>query len=464
MRIETAIIKGLLQDEEYARKVTPFLSEKYFSNEERHIIIEITDFFEKYNKLPTKEVLYINLGNKSNISETTLDNSIEYIREISLEEKNDYEWLISESEKFVQERAVFNAIHEAISIQSGDDKSRDKGAIPSILSDALAVSFDRSIGHDYFEDAESRFDFYHRKEEKLEFDIDILNKITNGGLSNKTLTCFAAATGVGKSLVMCHMAGHHVISGHNVLYISMEMSEERLAERIDARLFNIPIQDIKNMGKESFDNKINKLKNKTKGKLIFKEFPTGGAHVGHFRALIEELRVKKNFVPRVIYVDYLNICASSRMKMGGSVNSYAYIKSIAEEIRGLSVEYDVPIITATQFNRTGSSSSDPNLEDTSESMGLPFSLDLYLALISGEELELLNQVLFKQLKNRYNDLNYYKRFVTGIDKSKMMLYNVESSAQEAISNNDKGKSKQAEPDIPVFDRGRKNNDFGEWKI
>lgn len=271
-------------------------------------------------------------------------------------------------------------------------------------------------------------------------------------------------TGVGKSLVMCHMAGHHVISGHNVLYISMEMSEERLAERIDARLFNIPIQDIKNMGKESFDNKINKLKNKTKGKLIFKEFPTGGAHVGHFRALIEELRVKKNFVPRVIYVDYLNICASSRMKMGGSVNSYAYIKSIAEEIRGLAVEYDVPIITATQFNRTGSSSSDPNLEDTSESMGLPFSLDLYLALISGEELELLNQVLFKQLKNRYNDLNYYKRFVTGIDKSKMMLYNVESSAQETISNNDKGKSKQVEPDIPVFDRGRKNNNFGEWKI
>jgi len=356
------------------------------------------------------------------------------------------DWMLQHTEKFCKDRAVYNAILNSISIIDGRDKNHTQDAIPSILSDALSVTFDNHVGHDYLDDHNSRFDFYHRIEEKVSFDLDMFNKITKGGLSKKTLNIALAGTGVGKSLFMCHMAAGVLTQGKNVLYITMEMAEERIAERIDANLLNLTMDELKVVDRDIYEGRIDKIAKKTQGKLIIKEYPTAGAHTGHFRALLEELKLKRDFKPDIIYIDYLNICASQRMKQGGSVNSYTYIKSIAEEIRGLAVEYNVPIVSATQTTRGGFTNSDPGLEDTSESFGLPATADFMFALVSNEELEGLNQIIVKQLKNRYNDPSYFKRFVVGIDRAKMKLYDVEASAQTGLT--DAGQ----DDDEPVFDK------------
>jgi archaellum biogenesis ATPase FlaH len=361
-------------------------------------------------------------------------------------------WMLEQTEKFCKDKAVYNAILHSIRIIDGGDKVNTKDSIPSILSDALAISFDNHVGHDYIEDSDARYDYYHRIEEKVPFDLDMFNKITKGGLSKKTLNIVLAGTGVGKSLFMCHVAAGVLTQGKNVLYITMEMAEERIAERIDANLLNLTMDELKVIDKDIFDNRIKKISSKTQGKLIVKEYPTAGAHAGHFRALLEELKLKREFLPDIIFIDYLNICASQRMKQGGSINSYTYIKSIAEELRGLAVEYNVPIVSATQTTRSGFTNSDPGLEDTSESFGLPATADLMFALVSNEELEQLNQIIVKQLKNRYNDPSYYKRFVIGVDRAKMKLYDVEASAQVGLS--DAG---QVQDDVPMFDK----SEFGK---
>ena len=383
------------------------------------------------------------MGNRRDLNDKEATEIQSYIQALSTEPVND-EWIIKNTEKFCKDKAVYNAILKGISIIDGRDKVNTPDAIPSILSDALAVSFDQHIGHDYIDDADSRFDFYHRVEEKIPFDLEMFNKITKGGLSKKTLNIALAGTGVGKSLFMCHVAAGAMTQGNNVLYITMEMAEERIAERIDANLMNLTMDELKVVDKDIFDNRVKKIQNKTQGKLIVKEYPTAGAHAGHFRALLDELKLKKEFIPDIIFIDYLNICSSSRVKGGANVNSYTLVKSIAEELRGLAVEHNVPIVSATQTTRSGFANSDPGLEDTSESFGLPATADFMFALVSNEELEELNQIIVKQLKNRYNDPSYYKRFVIGIDRAKMKLYDVEASAQTGLS--ESGQSK------PVFDK------------
>jgi replicative DNA helicase len=448
MRIEQSIISNLIFDEEYCRKVIPFLKDQYFAEKKERIIIStIMQFFSKFNKPLTKEILGIEVSNRTDITDKEHAELQTSIEEISQKEINK-DWLLEHTEKFCKDRAVYLAIMDSIKIIEGRDVVHTKDAIPSILSDALAVSFDNHIGHDYIENSDERYDFYHRIEEKIPFDIDLLNKITKGGLSKKTLNVALAGTGVGKSLFMCHVSAQALLQNLNVLYITMEMAEERIAERIDCNLLNLSMDELKAIDKDIFDNRVAKLANKTKGKLIIKEYPTATAHSGHFRALLEELKMKKEFVPDLVVIDYLNICASQRLRHGSNVNSYTYIKSIAEEIRGLAVEYNVPILSATQTTRSGFTSSDPGLEDTSESFGLPATVDFMFALISTEEMEQLNQIMVKQLKNRYSDPNYYKRFIVGIDRSKMKLYNVEMSAQEDIA--DSGE----QDDTPLFDKSK----------
>jgi replicative DNA helicase len=447
MRIEKTILSNLIYDENYCRKVLPFLKKEYFQDrQERAIIEEIISFFDKFNKPITKEILSIEIANRKDFGDKEHKEVQDSIQAIQHEEINQ-DWLIEQSEEFCKKRAVYNSILQSIAIIEGKDKQHNEDAIPSLLSEALGVCFDSHVGHDYLEDGDSRFDFYHRVEEKIAFDLDMFNKITKGGLSKKTLNVALAGTGVGKSLFMCHVAASTLMQGKNVLYITMEMAEERIAERIDANLLNLTMDELKVVDKNIFDNRLEKLKKKTQGKLIVKEYPTAGAHAGHFRALIEELKVKREFIPDMIVIDYLNICASQRLRQGANVNSYTYVKSIAEELRGLAVEYAVPILSATQTTRSGFSNTDVGLEDTSESFGLPATVDFMFALISTEELEQLGQIMVKQLKNRYNDPSYYKRFIIGIDRAKMKLYDVEVSAQENISD-----SGQKEEDVPAFDK------------
>ena len=422
-RIEETILRNLIYNEQYYRKVVPFIKADYFQEYHEKIVFEeIADFAAKYDKVPTKEVLTINLQNRGDLTEETFKDSVQGINSLS-DDWVDYDWLLDATEKWCQDRAIYLALMQSIKIADGGDKKFTKGAIPSILQDALAVSFDEHIGHDYIEQSSDRYEFYHRKEEKIPFDLEKFNFITKGGLPNKTLNIALAGTGVGKSLFMCHMAGSALTQGYNVLYITCEMAEEKIAERIDANLLNVSVKDIIDIPEVLFRSKVQEISKKTQGKLIIKEYPTASAHAGHFRALLNDLQLKKDFKPDLIFVDYLNICASVRYK-GAIVNSYTYVKAIAEELRGLAVETNLPIISATQTTRAGFGNSDPDLTDTSESFGLPATADFMFALISTEELEQQGRILVKQLKNRYNDPTASKKFMLGIDRSKMRLYDV----------------------------------------
>jgi len=432
-RIELTILRNLVHDENFTRKVIPFLKEEYFTDNSDKIVFQLVDsFVKKFNKNPTIEALEVSLQN-SNLIESQFKDTSDLIKKLHLVENTNQEWLVEETEKFCKDKAVYNAIVTSISILDGNDKKHTKDAIPSLLHEALGVCFDESVGHDYIKDSDSRFDFYHRRETRIPFDLDIFNKITKGGLPNKTLNIALAGTGVGKSLFMCHMASSCLAQGKNVLSITMEMAEERIAERLDANLLNIELEQLKDIPKIAFSSRIEKLAQKTTGKVIIKEYPTASAHTNHFKSLLNELALKKQFRPDIIFVDYLNICASSRFKPGGSVNSYTYIKAIAEELRGLAVEYNLPVVSATQTTRSGYSNTDVDLTDTSESFGLPATADFMFALISTEELEQLNQIMIKQLKNRYNDLTSFKRFMVGVDRAKMRLYNLEDLAQNDVS-------------------------------
>ena len=458
-QLPTHILNHLLNNEEYCRRVVPYLKKEYFEGTHKTVFDLIVQFVGKHNKLPTSKVLELELR-KINAPEDVLNNASRLISEISSKSDVDTDYLIQESEKWCREKAIYNAIMDSITIIDGKDKERSEGAIPEILSDALGVSFDQAIGHDYIDNSDERFDFYNKKEDRIPFDLDYFNKITKGGLPNKTLNIALAGTGVGKSLFMCHCAASVLEQGKNVLYITMEMAEERIAERIDANLMNLPIEQLSSLPKNVFSDKIGKIARGAIGKLIIKEYPTGAAHTGHFRALLNELKLKKNFRPDMIYIDYLNICASSRMRgLGGSINTYSYVKAIAEELRGLAVEFNVPIVSATQTTRSGYSNTDLGLEDTSESFGLPATADLMFALISTEELEELGQLMVKQLKNRYNDPTKFRRFVIGVDRSRMKLYDVEESAQSDIMSD-------MTPDKPINKFGvRDSHDtFADFKI
>jgi len=434
-KIEFLILRNLIYNEEYARKVIPFIKDDYFEDQKQKIIFqEISSFIQQYNKLATKEILSIEVEKRSDINDTIFAEIVDIISSFE-DEVGELDWLIDSTEKWCRDRAIYLALMESIQLADGKDESKGRDAIPSILSDALSVSFDNHVGHDYLQDYEERFETYHRKEDRIPFDLEYLNKITKGGLPNKTLNIALAGTGVGKSLFMCHVASSVLLQGKNVLYITLEMAEEKIAERIDANLLNVNIQDITDLPKPMFDTKVEALAKKTQGTLIIKEYPTASAHCGHFKSLLNELALKKSFRPDIIFIDYLNICASSRYRANGNVNSYSYIKAIAEELRGLAVEANLPIVSATQTTRSGYGSSDVELTDTSESFGLPATADLMFALISTEELEAINQILVKQLKNRYNDPTVRKRFVVGIDRAKMRLYDCEQTAQEDIVDN-----------------------------
>jgi archaellum biogenesis ATPase FlaH len=431
-RIETTILRNLVFNEEFARKTIPFIQSDFFEERSEKIIFEeIVSFITKYDSCATLEALNIEVENRTDLTAEEVKN----INDISKELNDlpvDNQWLLDTTEKWCRDRAIYLALMESIHIADGDDDKRNRDAIPSILSEALAVSFDNNIGHDYILNADDRYEYYHRTEDKIPFDLEYFNKITKGGLPNKTLNIALAGTGVGKSLFMCHFASSVLLQGRNVLYITMEMAEEKIAERIDANLLNTAIQNLSDLPKPMFDKKVAKIAKKTQGQLIIKEYPTAAAHSGHFKALLNELALKKSFKPDIIFVDYLNICASSRYRTGSNVNSYSYIKAIAEELRGLAVEANVPILSATQTTRSGYGSSDVDLTDTSESFGLPATADLMFALISTEELEGLGQIMVKQLKNRYNDPTIFKRFVVGVDRAKMRLYDCEQKAQEDV--------------------------------
>ena len=431
-RIELTLLRNLIHDEDFLRKVLPFIKEDYFEERVEKIIFqEIASFALEYDKVLTPEILSIEIQNREDLSEQEFKDAANTV-DILRESETHTQWLLDTVEKWCRDRAIYLALMESISIADGKDSKKTRDAIPSILSDALAVSFDNHIGHDYLEDYEQRYESYHKKEDKIPFDLDYFNKITKGGLPNKTLNVALAGTGVGKSLFMCHFASSVLLQGKNVLYITLEMAEERIAERIDANLLNVNIKDIVDLPRPIFENKVSNLAKKTQGSLIIKEYPTASAHSGHFKALLNELALKKSFRPDIIFIDYLNICASSRYRGNSTVNSYSYIKAIAEELRGLAVEANVPIVSATQTTRSGYGSSDVELTDTSESFGLPATADLMFALISTDDLEGLGQIMVKQLKNRYNDLSVFKRFVVGIDRAKMRLYDCEQSAQDDI--------------------------------
>ena len=436
-KVEFLILRNFLHNEKYTRKVIPFVKAEYFEDTNQKIVFEeILNFVQEYNQLVTKEILCIEVEKRKDINEDSfkeITHLIGCLDDVPIE----FDWLVDTTEKWCRDRAIYLALMESIHIADGNDEKKNRDSIPTILSDALAVSFDTHVGHDYLLDYEKRYESYHRKEEKIEFDLEYFNKVTKGGLPNKTLNIALAGTGVGKSLFMCHVASSALLQGRNVLYITLEMAEERIAERIDANLLNVPIQDIAELPKSMFETKVNNLAKKTQGTLIIKEYPTASAHAGHFKSLLNELALKKSFRPDIIFIDYLNICSSSRFRGGSNVNSYTLVKSIAEELRGLAVEFNVPIVSATQTTRSGYGSSDVELTDTSESFGLPATADLMFALISTEELEGLGQILVKQLKNRYNDPTIFKRFVVGIDRAKMRLYDVEQDAQNDILDNGK---------------------------
>ena len=435
MRLESTILKNLVHSESYARKVLPFLSKEYFTEQTDRVVYElISTFVDKYNKTPTTEILEISLQN-TNLKEQTYTDASSLIKELSTYQAVDQEWLVAETEKFCKDKAVYNAILKSIEIIDGRDKKHTTEALPSILQEALAVNFDNHVGHDYINDASSRFDFYHKQETRIPFDLDLFNRITGGGLPNKTLNVVLAGTGVGKSLFMCHYAASCLDQGKNVLYITMEMAEERIAERIDANLMSVELDQLKDLPKQMYDSRIERIKAKTEGRLIIKEYPTAGANVGHFKALLNELSLKQSFHPDVIIIDYLNICNSARIKQGAGVNSYTYIKAIAEELRGLAVECNVPILSATQTTRSGYANSDVEITDTSESFGLPATVDFMFALISDEKTDALNQLMVKQLKNRYNDPTNNRKFFIGVDRARMKLYDVEDTAQKGIIDN-----------------------------
>ena len=457
-RLEQTILKNLIYNEEYTRKVLPFIQSDYFSdNTEKVVFKEIFEFVNKYKNLPTHEALVINFTESKTLTEPQVRSSIELLNEFkqNKDETVDLSWLTENTEKFCQDKAIYNAIMESVQILDDKAEKKSKGEIPKLLSDALGVSFDSNIGHDYINDFDSRYEFYHRVESRIRFDLDIFNKITKGGLPTKTLNIALVGTGVGKSLFMCHVAAGCLSQGHNVLYITLEMAEEKIAERIDANLLNIDINELQTISKPDYERKFEALKSKTQGKLIIKEYPTAAASTLHFRALLSELSLKKNFRPNIIFVDYLNICASARIKAGGNVNSYTYVKAIAEELRGLAVEFNLPVVSATQTTRSGFTNSDPGLEDTSESFGLPATADFMFALVTNEDLEALNQILVKQLKNRYSDPSYFKRFVVGIDKPKMRLYDTEQSAQDDILDS----GQENIPDKPLNTFGNRESKF-----
>jgi len=453
--LEQLVLRHLLIDEPYMRKVLPFIKPDYFQGVTRQLFVEIGKFVAKYNKLPTLDAFKIEIDQSDKYNDDQYTAAMEMLPNIfdAKSDKADKAWLEDTTEKWCQDRAIHNAIMESISIIDGKHQTLTKNALPELLQKALAVTFDSSVGHDYIENVEERYEFYHEQEERIPFDLDYFNRITKGGIPNKTLNICLAGTGVGKSLFMCHVAGNILNQGRNVLYITMEMAEERIAERIDANLLNIPIDQLENIAKPIFKDKVEAITAKSNGKLIIKEYPTGAANSSHFRALLNELKLKRNFVPEIIFIDYLNICASARMKaMGGSINSYTYIKAIAEELRGLAVEFDVPIVSATQTTRSGYTSSDPGLEDTSESFGLPATADLMFALISSEELEAQGQIMVKQLKNRYNDPSRFKRFVIGVDRSKMRLFDADNPEEGVVD------------DTPAFDKSQVNERFKDFKM
>ena len=451
--LQTIILQTIVKNEDFCRKVIPHVKSEYFEDEKKPVYELILSFISKFNKVPNVTALEVEFQSSSALNRSDANDILTCIKSIDRGEPSDTDWLLNRTEEWCKQRAVTIAIVKSISIIDGKDKKHSEGAIPDILSKALSISFDTNIGHDYLENVDQRYDFYHLQEDKSPFDIELLNTITKGGVSRKTLNIVLAGTGVGKSLAMCHFAADNLRQGKNVLYITLEMAEEKIAERIDANLLDVQIDQLENLPRDTFKTKVSKIREKTQGKLIIKEYPTATAHVGHFRALLDELRMKKNFTPDSIYIDYLNICASSRMKgLGGSINSYSYIKAIAEELRGLAVEFNVPIWSATQVTRSGFGNTDVELTDTSESFGLPATADLMFALISTEKLEGLNQLMIKQLKNRYNDPTQNKRFVVGIDRSKMRLYDVEESAQ-TLTSEDSGTSDKSS-----------SNDFSSFKI
>ena len=458
-RIEQTILKNLIQSEEFTRKVIPFLKSEYFTDSSEQLVYQLTrEYFDKYTKSPTVEALLINLDKNTSSPDKVVESARQLIGNLEQADESPIEWVVNETEQWCKDRAIYLAVMSSIDVL--DKKSqRSTGEIPDLLKDALSVSFDTHIGHDVLEDADARFEFYNKEEEKIPFDLEYFNKITKGGLPNKTLNIVLAGTGVGKSMFMCHQASSCLLMGKNVLYLTMEMSEEKIAERIDANTLNIPIKEIPDLSQKQFTTKIDRLKNKTAGKLIVKEYPTASAHVGHFRHLLQELDIKKDFRPDIIFIDYLNICASHRIRPGSGANSYTLVKSIAEELRGLAVEYDVPVVSATQTTRSGYGSTDIGLEDTSESFGLPATADLMFALITSDELEDLDQLVVKQLKNRYNDPTIFKRFVIGIDRSRMKLYDCEQEAQEELIDSAEN---DYDDSIPVADRGRDR--YSDFKI
>ena len=434
MRIEQIVLTNLIYDEDFTRKVIPFLDENYFHQEsEKKIFVKIKEHLDAYNSLPTQETILAEIEKDSSINESLYNEITGYVNSQLKYEKKDLQWLLDNTEEFVQEKAVYNAVMKSINIIDGNDKNNTKGNIPTILQDALGISFDDHIGHDYFENAEDRFEYYTTEEEKIPFDIELLNKITKGGLPNKTLNVILAGTGVGKTLAMCHFATANLKAGKKVLYITLEMAEERIAERIDANYLDVDINQLEHLSREEYLKDIDeKLKSNLEGRLVIKEYPTASVGSAHFRHLLNELKLKKDFIPDIVYIDYLNICMSSRLKYGANVNSYTYVKAIAEELRGLAVERNVPIVSATQLTRTGFTNSDPGLEDTSESFALPATVDFMIALISSEDTEQIEQIMIKQLKNRYNDPTKDKRFTVGLERRKMRLYNVEQRAQEDV--------------------------------
>ena len=452
--LEQTILRNILTNESYMRKVIPFVKKEYFEGVYQILFNEVTKFVGKYNKLPSLDAFKIEIDQSERFNEQTYTHAIDILPNIFEKKEENKQWLLDTTEKWCQDRAVYLAIMESISIIDGKHQTLSKNSLPDILQDALSVTFDTNVGHDYLVNVDERYAFYHAQEERIPFDLEYFNSITKGGLPNKTLNIALAGTGVGKSLFMCHVAASALAQGRNVLYITMEMAEERIAERIDANLLNVPIDQLENMSQTMFTSRVRKIADSTNGKLIIKEYPTGQAHSSHFRALLTELRLKKKFVPEIIFIDYLNICASSRMKsMGGAINSYTYIKAIAEELRGLAVEFNVPIVSATQTTRSGFGNSDPGLEDTSESFGLPATADLMFALISNDELTNLGQIMVKQLKNRYNDPNKDKRFVIGVDRSKMKLYDLDESEQTLVDD-----------DIPVFDKSASGEKLKNIKV